>query len=132
MAIAQFGVDISQSRLARSFGTIPGIGTPFSAVERLAVYGFSVKVAEWLEMETLGLALSDGKVVVAAILTSHDLPGWKTLRSLHTVLVTAVERGRVFYHDPSLSWGPADVSEDAFGLAWSEMSQLTALISRTA
>ncbi|HRJ42113.1 MAG TPA: hypothetical protein PL105_09535 [Caldilineaceae bacterium] len=131
MALAQFGVEIPQSTLARNLGTIPGVGTPFSAIGRLAEQGFTVKMNEWLGMGALGSALSAGTVVVTAILTSHDLPGWETLSTQHTVLVIAVEKGRVYYHDPSLSWGPVDVSEDAFGLAWSEISELTALITRT-
>ncbi len=104
MAVAQFGVGISQSRLAKNLGTIPGVGTPFSALGRLAAYDFSVEVTEWRGTDFLRSALSVRKVAIAAILTSNDLPGWKDSPTQHTVLVTAVEEKRVRYHDPALSW----------------------------
>ena len=130
MAAGQFGLDISQSRLARNFGTMSGIGTPFSAIRRLIDFDLAVEVVEWLGIDFLRQALLSEKAVVAAVLTSRDLPTWGTLRTQHTLLVTAMEKGRVYYHDPALSWGPVEVSVDAFGLAWSEMSELTALIRR--
>jgi len=130
MVAGRFEMEIAQSRLAKDFGTMPGIGTPFSAIRRFAYLSFAVEIVEWLGMDSLRLALSTGNSVVAAILTSQDLPGWGDLHTQHTVLVTAIENGQVYYHDPALSWGPVDVSEDAFGLAWSEMSELAALIRR--
>ena len=139
MAAAQFGKVIPRARITRTLGTIPGLGTPFSAIERLVEFRFVVEIAEWFGVDSLLLALSEGIGVIAAILTSHDLPGWGNQPTQHIVLVTAIEAGRVYilrpnpsggttYYDPTLVVGPVDVSEDAFGLAWSEMSELTALI----
>lgn len=87
-----------------------------------------VELVSWQGIASVMAALQQGQAVVAAILTSIDLPGWSDLRTQHTVLVIAVDDQRVTYHDPALATGPTQVSVDSFWLTWSEMSEKAALI----
>lgn len=128
MALSQLGVSVSQQRLAKQLGTVAKIGTPFPNVQRLAKLGAQVKQIQWQGVNALSEALRLDRTVIAAILTSHDLPGWSTLRTQHVVVVTAIDAVQISYHDPALPYGPATVQLDAFLLAWSDMSEQAALL----
>lgn len=99
MALAQLGVTVSQQRLAKQLGTIAKIGTPFPNVQRLEKLGVQVKQIQWQGTNTLSEALRLNRAVIAAVLTSHDLPGWSTLRTQHVIVVTAIDATQIAYHD---------------------------------
>ena len=128
MALAQLGIEVTQRRLAETLGTRAGIGTTFSNIERLKRWAVEVQVAEWIGAEALETAQSDEIAIIAAVVTSPQLPGWDEIRTRHTVVVVAVNADQAIYHDPALDYGPVSASRDEFLLAWSEMSELTALI----
>lgn len=75
MALAQLEVNVSQQRLAKQLGTVAKIGTPFPNVQRLVKLGLQVKQLQWQGANAVSEALRLDRTVIAAILTSHDLPG---------------------------------------------------------
>jgi len=128
MALAQLGITTSQRQLAKQLGTIAKIGTPLPNVQRLEKFGVQVKQIQWQGANAVSEALRLNRAVIAALLTSHDLPGWSTLRTQHVVIITAIDTAQISYHDPALSYGPVAVQLDAFLLAWSDMSEQAALL----
>jgi ABC-type bacteriocin/lantibiotic exporter with double-glycine peptidase domain len=130
MALAQLGIKTTQEHLAPQFATRTGLGTLFSNTVRIEALGIRVQLAEWSGMDMILHALEQGQAVIAAIMTTPDLPGWGDLRTQHAVLVIHVDVQSVSYHDPANDVGPTTVSRDAFHLAWSEMEERVALLSR--
>ncbi|HEX9926850.1 MAG TPA: C39 family peptidase [Anaerolineae bacterium] len=130
MALAQLGIDETQQALAETLGTRTGIGTPFSRIERLAAWSVEVRVTEWGGVDALETALAGEAAVIAAVVTSPKLPGWPNLRTQHTVLIVGIDAEQVTYHDPALTYGPVSTSRGEYLLAWSEMSELVAFLTR--
>lgn len=129
MALAQLTLTTTQVYLAAQLATRTGLGTPFSNIARIEALGVRVQVAERSGLETILHALEQSQAVIAAVMTTPDLPGWGDLRTQHAVLVVHVDVQSVSYHDPASDVGPTTVSRDAFHLAWSEMEERVALLS---
>jgi hypothetical protein len=136
MVLAQLGIVTSQPELAQVLGTRAGVGTPFPRVERLAQWGVRVQLARRIAVDELVAALADDVAVIAALTTTPGLPGWGNIRTQHTVLIVSVDldngngNERVTYHDPALSYGPVSTVLAEFLLAWSEMDEQVAFVSR--
>ena len=88
-----------------------------------------IKVVRWHGVTAIQDAIANRKLLIAALLTTPDLPGWESIVTQHVVLVTGCNNESVAYHDPALSQGPTTVSLNAFWLAWTEMDELAAIIS---
>ena len=131
MALAQFGITASQVELTRLLGTRPGVGTPFSQLERLSRFPISIQLAKHVQLDVLLVARATGKAVIAAIITTSGLPGWGNLRTRHAVLLNDVNAERITYHDPALAYGPVYTDTSEFMLAWSEMDEQAALLGTT-
>lgn len=131
MAFSQFGLDVQQADLAKQLDTVDGLGTPFPNIARLSSQNIIVETTEWSGLAAIDTALRNDHAVIAAILTSADLPGWSTAQTQHTFLITDIQINQVYYHDPSLSTGPVTVSLNAFLLAWSDMEELAATLRYT-
>lgn len=129
MALTQLGMTRSQEEMATLFDTRPGTGTPFSRISRLGDAQITVRLVEWGGIETLSQALKSSQTVIVAVVTTPELPGWANLRTQHTLLITAITDTAVAYHDPALTNAPTSVSTDDFRLAWSEMSEMVAIIT---
>jgi len=129
MAVAQFGQTLTQQQAARLLGTAEGMGTAFPYTKRLEQRGFSVELVEWCSVDALIAALAKKQAIIAAVLTTSGMPGWKDVRTQHVVLVTEVNDVNITYHDPALSVGPTTAQSGEFLLAWSDMSEQTAFIS---
>jgi hypothetical protein len=130
MALAQIGMQIDQEKLAKAFGTRPGIGTPFSRIKRLEQWQVSIELKEWGGVEELISTLAAGASVITAVTTTAGLPGWGQIRTQHTVLVVKVDSDYVTYHDPALAQGPVSALRQEFLLAWSYMAEQVAFIAR--
>lgn len=130
MALAQLGIVDTQVQLARTLGTRVGVGTPFSRVERLAQRDVRVHLARWALIDDLIASLAADVAVIAAITTTPGLPGWGNIRTQHTVLVVSVGAEQIAYHDPALAHGPVSALRAEFLLAWSEMDERIAFLSR--
>lgn len=130
MALAQLDISHSQEELATVLGTRPGIGTPFSRIARLNSSQIDIRLAEWGGLETLLQAIQPSQIAIVAIVTTPELPGWENLRTQHTLLITAITQTTITYHDPALTSGPTTLPLGDFHLAWSEMSEAVAIITR--
>ena len=128
MALAQLGIGVPQARLAKQLGTVALVGTPFPNVQRLEKLGVYVQIVQWQSANKLIEAQRLNRAMIAAILTTQDLPGWQTLQTQHVVVVTQIDATQITYHDPALPYGPVTVQLDAFLLAWREMAEQVALL----
>jgi hypothetical protein len=129
MALAQLDIKTTQPQLAHILGTRVGIGTPFSRVERLRQWQIQVEITEWAGIERLAASMPEAAVIVA-VTTTSGLPGWNDIRTQHTLLVLSITTDQVTYHDPAFPQGPVSAPRGEFLLAWSEMAELTAFLSR--
>lgn len=130
MALAQLGIVVSQAQLAQTFGVRVGVGTPFSQVERLTQWDVQVRLTEQVSVEELVTSLAAEVAVIVAITTTPGLPGWGNIRTQHTVLVVDVGVEQIAYHDPALAYGSVSALRAEFLLAWSEMDERVAFMSR--
>lgn len=129
MALAQLGIQVSQTDLARGLGTRAGIGTPFSQVERLDKWNIHVQLVQYISVADLISALAADMAVIVALTTTPGLPGWGNIRTQHTVLVANINVEQITYQDPALSYGPVSTLHAEFLLAWSGMDERAAFLS---
>jgi len=111
-------------------GTRVGVGTPFSRVERLVQWNIRVRLARQASIDELVASLAGDMAVIVAVTTTPGLPGWGNIRTQHTVLVVDVGAEQIVYHDPALARGPVSALRAEFLLAWGEMDQRAAFLSR--
>ena len=130
MALAQLGITVTQTQLARTFGTRAGVGTLFSRVERLAQWNVHMWLTRQVSVDDLVASMVADQTVIVAITTTPGLPGWGNIRTQHTVLVVNVGAEQIAYHDPALARGPVTALCTEFLLAWWEMDKRVAFLSR--
>jgi len=130
MALAQLGIVVSQAQLAGTLGTRVGVGTPFSRVERLVQWNVHVQLTRRASIEDLVASLAADMAVIVAVTTTPGLSGWGNIRTQHTVLVVDAGAEQITYHDPDLTYGPVFALRAEFLLAWSEMDERAAFLSR--
>jgi hypothetical protein len=128
MALAHFGITVSQRQIARRLGYIPGAGIPTPNVVRLGQYGVQVRYAESGTLEDLERAIDRGSVVIAFVRTG-ELPYWEA-DVPHAIVVVAVEPDAVFLDDPTFEDAPIPIPVNDFTLAWDEFGNQWACISR--
>lgn len=81
-------------------------------------------------IDDLAAALAADKAVIVAVTTTPGLPGWGNIHTQHTLLTIGIDSEQVTYHDPALARGPVSALRGEFLLAWSEMGERAALVSR--
>ena len=131
MVLQSYAIHSTQRQLANFLSMEPGIGTPFSHIERLQQWSLTVEIIRWQGITKIQEALASNKLVIAAILTIPELPGWQQLSTQHVILITGCDDSLITYHDPALNNGPTTVSVNAFWLAWTEMDEQGAIIGFT-
>lgn len=129
MVLQSFGINSTQSQSAKLLGMESGIGTPFSHIGRLQQWRLTVEIIRWQGITKIQQALADNKMVIAAILTIPELPGWQQISTQHVILITGCDSELISYHDPALAHGPTTVSLSTFWLAWTEMDEQAAILS---
>ncbi len=67
-----------------------------------------------------------------AITTTPGLPGWRDIRTQHTLFVAEMGEELIAYHDPALAHRPVSAPVEEFFLAWDEMGARAAYFSRKA
>lgn len=130
MALTQLEITSTQTQLAQTLGTRIGVGTPFSRAERLVQWNVHVQLARSASTDDLVASLTDDKAVIVAVTTTPGLPGWGNIRTQHAVLITNITTDQVMYHDPALAYGPVSALLAEFLLAWGEMDEQAAILSR--
>ena len=127
MALAYFGVSVSQREIARRLGHISGAGIPARNIVRLSRYGVDVQYAENGTPEDLSREIHNGAIVIAFVRTG-ELPYWKE-DVPHAVIVVAMETDVIYLDDPSFESAPIPVPLGDFLLAWDEFGNQWARIA---
>jgi hypothetical protein len=128
MALAHFGVAVSQQQIARRLGHVPGAGIPAPNIVRVAQYGVDVRHAEGGTLEDVRHAIDNGAVVIVFVRTG-ELPYWEE-DVPHAVMVVAVGTDVVYLDDPAFENAPIPAPLGDFMLAWDEFGNQWAWVSR--
>jgi len=128
MVLEYLGIFRSQDELARLMGVVIPIGVPSSRVKKLQTFGLTViyqngtidDIRHWLEQDM---------PVIIFLLTS-ELPYWQGEELQHTVIVVGMDKETVYLLDPALKSHPIPTSIGDFWLAWDEMDNRYAVLTR--
>lgn len=129
MALAYLGIFRSQQEIARALKTRRGFGTPASSIVNLrsqhieALYrvgGSPDAIQHWLQ----------NSHPVIAFIQAGELPHWHGIRAQHAILVVGVDEQEIFLHDPAIDDGPITVPIGDFLLAWDELDNRYAVITK--
>jgi hypothetical protein len=129
MALAHLGVSRSQEALAHVLRLRADYGAPAPNVTSLRsrqievayhIHGTWDDIRQWIQ----------NGVPIIAFVQAGELPHWHGMEAQHAVLVVGIEERSVYLHDPALAEGPIAVSADDFGLAWDEMDNRYAVITK--
>jgi len=121
MALAFWGVFMSQAEIASQIGHIEGAGTPARHITRLAALGIEVEWSENGTVDELQQAITDDKVPVVFLRTG-ELPYWEQ-DSPHALVIVGVEADTVYVNDPAFENAPIPVPVGYFELAWDEFGR---------
>jgi ABC-type bacteriocin/lantibiotic exporter with double-glycine peptidase domain len=128
MVLANWGTERNQQNLGRQLGTIPNFGTPGSSVLRLSSRQIQANYSQG-DLESIQHALANDIPPITLVWTG-ELPYWQS-RTTHAVVITGIEGDFLFLNDPALEQANIRVSVGDFYLAWDEMANHYALLSRT-
>jgi hypothetical protein len=127
MVLAYLGIEWEQADLGKQLQMIPGAGTPGNRVRLLASDTLEVFYGQG-ELADLQIALSQDIAPIVMVYTGQ-LTYWDQATA-HAVILLGIEQDTVFVNDPGMSEAPLRVSLDDFELAWDEMANLYALLSK--
>lgn len=128
MAMDYLGVIRSQEHLARLLKTVPFVGAPARNIRLLASQEVAV-VFEEGTLDELGHWLRQS-VPVIAFIQAGELPYWQGEQFQHTVIVTGIDDDLVQLLDPDVGPGQISVPVDEFLLAWDEIDNLYAVLTK--
>ncbi len=126
MALAHWGIEISQKALNRLFDLTPA-GAPASRLRRLERYGVQVALRNGT-LADLIQALEQNTPSIVFVSTG-SLPYW-SLDTQHAVLVVGYDNDDVLIADPAFDETLQRVNKLALLLAWDEFDNRYALIRR--
>ena len=126
MVLAYLGIRQTQAALNRLLG-LTSIGTSYSNIRRLTALGVGVTLAYGAE-EELRAAIERATPPIVFVKTG-DLPYWHDNTS-HAVVLTGYDDEAVYLNDPAFVANPQRVSWDDFMLAWDELDNSYALVTR--
>jgi len=128
MVLAYWGIERNQQDLARQMGTIPNFGTPGSSVLRLSSKQIQVDYSQG-DLESIKHALANDIPPIALVWTG-ELLYWQ-YETAHAVAITGIEGDFLFLNDPAYEQPDIRVSVGDFYLAWDEMANHYALLTRS-
>lgn len=129
MALAYLGVSRSQAALARALRLRRGLGALAPNITALRsrridvsyhIHGTWDDFRAWLQRD----------VPVIAFVQAGELPHWRGRQAQHAVLVVGIAGDAVLLHDPALAEGPSHIPVGDFVLAWDEMENRYAVVTR--
>jgi ABC-type bacteriocin/lantibiotic exporter with double-glycine peptidase domain len=128
MALNYLKIPQSQEALAKKMNTTFNVGTLRSNIKKLASRHIKVTYREgtltdirsWLEQE----------VPVIVFVEAKELPVWRGQDFKHAVVVVGLDDKTIYLMDPALESGPTPTPIDDFQLAWDEMDNYYAVLSR--
>ena len=124
MVLAYYGIERSQTDLAKVLGVIPQVGVSASNVLRLASRRLTVSRQIGIK-EDLLQQLANGIPPILEVNTSQ-LPYW-TQDTYHVVLVGEIDQDTVLVHDPTFK-DPKAIPFNELQLAWDDMDNYYTLI----
>lgn len=127
MVLAYWGIEQKQSDLAEQLQLIPGAGVPGNRVRLLASNTLEVFYGQG-EPADLQAALAAGKPPIVLVHTA-ELPYW-TEAAAHAVVLLGMDESGVVVNDPGVTEAATEISVGDFLLAWDEMANLYAVISK--
>lgn len=127
MVLTYIGRSISHKRLRRLLDTHVGFGTPHSNIQNLDRINLTVHYAQGT-IETLYSYLEEGHPCIVFVHT-RELPDWTT-RTQHALVVVGMDETDVWVHDPDQQDAPISIPLGDFDLAWFEMGEMFAVITR--
>ena len=130
MALAFFGLDWPQERIASQIGHITGAGTPARNVVRLSAPGIRVSYVAQGTLAQVEQSLAEGAVPILFVRTG-ELPHWEE-DTAHALVIVGIENDVIIIHDPAFEHAPIPVPIDDFSLAWYEFGNQWAMVARKA
>ncbi len=130
MVLAYLGLTRSQAELSHTLGTHPLVGPPYSRIIRLqsssvkVIYqtGDLVNVAHWLAQE----------LPVIAFVQLRELPYWHGHWAQHALVLVGLNETSVQVLDPARDERAILIPQLDFLLAWDEVDDVYAVITRRA
>lgn len=129
MALSHLGISRSQKELARLLKMRPGFGTPIPNITNLRSRQIDVTYQLNGSLPTIQRWLEHNIPVIACV-EAGELPHWYGVRAQHAVLVVGIDEQAVNLYDPALTHGPTHVAIGDFLLAWDEMENRYAVITK--
>ena len=127
MVLGYLGRPVRYARLMKLLDITPDLGAPASNVKRLAKLNVSIEYGTGA-MSNLTSYLSQGIPGIAFVHTVY-LSYWpEAVR--HAVVVVGVDERQVYLNDPFFDTAPQTISRLEFELAWDEMDNTYAVITR--
>ncbi len=122
MVLASLSIRQDQAAIARALGTLPGVGTPISAVTKLAtrIRDLGTLNAVFFatgEPDELKQVLNEGSAPILRVLTGQ-LPYWSE-DTPHAVVLVDLDDNIATVNDPAFD-EPQRVSFDELCLAWDD------------
>jgi ABC-type bacteriocin/lantibiotic exporter with double-glycine peptidase domain len=128
MALNYLGISRSQEVLAKKMNTTINVGTPRSNIKNLTSRRITVIYNEGT-LADIGSWL-DQKLPVIVFVQAKELPIWRGQDFKHTVVVVGLDEKTIYLMDPALENGPTPTPIDDFQLAWDEMDNYYAILTR--
>lgn len=101
-------------------------GAPYRNLQYLRTLGISARIEQG-NLNLLRTHLRRNLPPIVFVSTA-ELSYWDEATH-HAVVVTGIQDNQVYLHDPNFAHAPQVVSTLEFGLAWSEMDEVYALLS---
>jgi ABC-type bacteriocin/lantibiotic exporter with double-glycine peptidase domain len=128
MVLDYLGFPRSQEVLAHQLGLRPSLGVPAPHIKNLNSPDLAV-VYESGTLDTVQKWLDETTPVIVFV-QAGELPSWFGHRFQHAVLVVGLDEEQVYLLDPAVEGGVTAVSRGDFMLAWDEMDNALAVITR--
>jgi ABC-type bacteriocin/lantibiotic exporter with double-glycine peptidase domain len=126
MVLAALGEEFSEAQLATVMGSYE-FGTPASRITRLCRLGYRVKMGP-ASLDELRWHLEHGRYPI--VFVRADFLLWADFGGLHAMVVGGMTATHALILDPALESGPTPLPLDELLLAWGELDQLMAVVSR--
>lgn len=127
MVLEQIGHNSSYKKLYKRL-KIGESGTPFSYLRYLEKWGINVQFKRGTIDELKKCC--EKEITPIVLVRTGELPYWNENVS-HAMVIVGVDQMNVYIHDPAFADAPKSVPVGDFDLAWLEMNEKMAILSRS-
>lgn len=128
MVLSYLGIARSQAALARMLGTHPAAGTSYSRIVQLRSLGVEV-VYRAGDLDDVARWLAQGQPVIAFV-QLRELPYWDGHWAQHALVIIGLDETTVQVLDPARDEQVIPIPRTDFTLAWDEMDNTCAVLTR--